>query len=206
MSIWQLNAQSDYQFEKIKDADSLGISIHYKRFSKKSHCRAKLEGKLRYDFINQYPYYELPFPQLTGDTLEFELERFPAAGHLYVYSISPMNTALMHKYIALDVYGLQTHVPYPLLEFTEPGIYHFCFLYSRTPLEQPERLVMAMEMTQGTFLFRQQAMLENILLLPQRKWQLLGAGFGATFDPALFKQKENGGILVYLEVQVQTKR
>lgn len=197
-------AQSGSHFEKLDHADTIQIALIQKRHAKKSFCKTVVEAELRYDFQNQYPYYQLPFPVLVGDSLEFSLEHFPGEGYLYVYSLSPQNVPVLHQSVALRADGLQAKVPAFMFQVGSPGTHHLCFLYSRKPIQQPERFVGAMEMTMGTFLFRQYAMLGSMLITPQRNWYLLDEEIGLAFDPKVFSSSQSA-ILVYVEVPAQAK-
>jgi hypothetical protein len=200
-----LTAQGNPNFDQILNADTLGFDLLQTRHTPKSSCKTIVEGELRFDFQNQYPYYQSPFPQVIGDSVELILKQLPKTGYIYVYSVDPQNNPVLHKNVPHKIKEIKPGDRFFISGINYEGSYRFCMLYTHAPMNDPQRFVEAMELTQGAFLFRQQAMYGNKLLLPQRTWKLKEDGFGIYFDPKVFQGMDDGKILVYLEMPAQTK-
>ena len=204
-SCLMLKAQGNPNFERIHNADTLDINLVQTRQTSKSFCRTIIEGDLRFDFQNQYPYYQSHFPQVIGDSVELIMKHLPQTGYLYVYSIDPENNPVLHKNVPYKIKEIKPGDKYFILGIAHEGSYHFCLLYTQAPINDPQRFFEAMELTQGAFLFRQHAMYGNKLVPPQRTWKLNENGIGIYFDQKVFKGMNEGKILLYLEMNAQSK-
>lgn len=205
LSYCTVEAQGPPHFEQIQNADTLDFELVQKRHTRKSSCRTIIEGEPRFDFQNQYPYYQLPFPQVIGDSIELVFKHLPKTGYVYVYSIDPQNSPVLYKNVPYKIKEIKPGDKFFVSEVFLQGPHHFCVLYAHAPIKDPERFFEAMELTQGTFLFRQHAMYGNKLLPPQRAWQLKPDGFGVYFNQQIFQGIDDGKILVYLEMPAQGK-
>jgi len=203
----RVQAQSDSPFERIPHADTLQLLLLQNRVhSAKLKTVSLLETKQAYDFKNQYPYYTITGSTLVGDSIAFALTHLPREGYLYVYSLDPNNTPVLHYTLELGGKGKLSEVPQFLFRVEAPGIYGLCFLFLKKKLNKPEDMIAGMEMTHGSFLFRQDGLFGDLLLLPNKKWRMMNRHTGFEMDAEYIKKEEKEtGILMYIAMEATEK-
>jgi hypothetical protein len=208
LSTIRLTAQSDLSNVNISLGDTLQFtmkqvmvdSIHSKI------TYANVNPKLVYDFGSQYPYYQTEGKKWrTGDQIQLDFSHLPSTGILYLFSVDGSNTPLILPEIKLDTSIKLPHV-YPnnlkALTFKVTGTERICIWYAPKPIPNIEKLIMGIELTMGSFAYRNNGQLGRRLVLPSYGWHLNVKQFGFSTNKSLFQFAENNVLPIIIECEV----
>jgi hypothetical protein len=187
-------AQSGHfaRYERLKDPDSLSLQIHTVVLKAGTSTVSADSCVLSYDPVNQFPYYRLT--QLGSDPLDSVQvvlrAELPVACHLLVYWLDPENTTHFLSSIAAGT-------PANIQESTwkvplyAGSLSYLVVLLSNHPVSSPEDLLSNLELTQGSFLFRQRQLFGKGQLPALPTWRLFQEGPpGVQWESFLFKEKQ----------------
>lgn len=125
--------------------------------------------ELAYDYKNQYPYYK--FFASKGDSIDLNIvfRELPPTGFIYIYSLNVSDSPQMRAIFDIEKTALTEGKTKP---FTLPlsELSYFSVAFANKEIADIGDRLKNMELTFGSFLFRQNSILGNDLLWPNRKW------------------------------------
>lgn len=205
---FRLSAQSDLSKSDVSLGDTLQFtmkqvmvdSIHSKI------TYTNINPKLVYDFKSQYPYYQTEGKRWrTGDQIQLDFTHLPSKGILYFFSVDGTNTPEILPEIKLDS-SIKLPLVYPdtlkALTFKVSGTERICIWYAPKPVSNIEKLIMGIELTMGSFAYRNNGQLGNRLVLPSYGWNFNDKQFGFATNTAAFKFAENNVLPIIIECDV----
>lgn len=202
------SCQTDIPKVIVPSGDSVQFTIQQVRLDS---VRSKLDyaninPKLMYDFGFQYPYYQTDGKKWkTGDQLQFNFSQLPSKGFLYIFSVDGTNTPEILPTIKLDS---TTKFPlvYPekakALTFKVAGTERICVWYATKAIPNVDKLIMGIELTMGSFVYRNNGQLGSRLVLPSFGWHLNDKQYGFTTNPLFFQFTENNVLPLIIECDV----
>jgi hypothetical protein len=184
-----LLAQSGHsmRFESLQNPDSLLFELTLITASADTHAAPKISINTAFDAINQYPYLNVACQAATQDTVWFDMKmnRWHEYGHLTLYALDHKNQAqfiaAMHRDTAEDV-AWQWRIP-----LDSNSVQYVVAVLSAAPLLDAEIKLSSLEMTNGSFLYRQRRIFGAAQVSPMPWWRLVtGERVGIEWEHAQF--------------------
>ena len=192
-------------------ADTLTFSIQQVKMDsgKTRVMSAAVKPLLTYDYKYQYPYYLVESKKWqVGDHLQFHFTNLPSRGYVYVFRVDGENTVKMLPMIRIDNAAKQNFI-YPdalkALRLEATGKERICLWYSTDPIAAAEKIIGGIELTMGSFVYRNNGQLGKNLLLPGFGWHLEDAKFGFVTTPRFFPLPDSFILPVIIEFDVVKK-
>ena len=160
------------KFEILKEPEVMELQIF--ESSKETGNDSILYGRieLSYDFINQYPYYKIFASKEDSVSLNITLKKLPSTGFVYVYALNVPNSPQMRAIFEVDKASLANGKK-QTFTISISKISYFVVSFANKEITDMSERLKDMELTFGSFLFRQNSILGNELLWPNRKWHFL---------------------------------
>ena len=177
------------RFEVLQSPDSFYFKIQCQTSNIK-YSEIETSTEIDYDPINQFPYYSLNLAaeQMDSIWINFELLRMPSKGHLMIYYLDNMNTPFFLSVLSPDSLSgaAKSHWKWQI-PLQKGSVQYFVAMLSTKPFENPPLLVSSLEMTLGSFLFRQKNVFGNGMVPPEPLWRLLPGNYpGAEWEKGFF--------------------
>ncbi len=192
-------------------SDTLSFSIQEVKTdsSNKRVLFVPVKSQLVYDFKYQYPYYQVESKKWQpGDQVRFHFMHLPSKGYIYVFSVDGENNVK-----TLPVININSTVKKPFnypdslktLTFKVNGKERICLWYCPDSIPYVESLISGIELTMGSFVYRNNGQLGKSLLLPGFGWHLNNSSFGFVTTPKFFHLPESFILPVIIEFDVPKK-
>ena len=168
-----------------------------------------IRPNLHYDFINQYPYYFLDDSKIdSADLIQIKINKHPSSGALFIFSLDAQNNITTFSPIYFDSL-LKAPFYYPsenqVLEFKYPGRERLVFWYSTDSLPAFEKLAKGIEMTYGSFIYRNNGQILNSVLWPNIDWHFTDDSFGFIMNRRKLSVQKSFILPLIIEVDVNQK-
>ena len=172
------------QPNSIKRDDSLIVNFHrtFYLIDNLEKQKRELNISLRYDYENQYPYYDISRKQIgINNELNVSFSRIPKQGFIYIFSEDEMNNLKSLKIIRCDSADATTEIitsVYPQKEKLE----YISLWYSNIEFKEFSDVLKSLQYTMGDFIKRTVYFLDEKLIEPNRFWNLKKQFVGMAFE------------------------
>jgi len=196
-------AQSGHstRFELLEQADSFSFQLQLVTNLNDSIAHPTAVITTAYDPINQYPYIHVVCDSSTADTvwLDVMLHQRHKHGYMTIYHLDHENRPQWLGELNHEADSLSHQWRMPV---TAGSIQYVVAMLSAHPVDRAEDKVASLEMTNGSFLYRQRSVFGEGQVGPLPWWQLLtGDKAGIAWESARFPDTPGAYLPVLFYIQ-----